>query len=133
MTGAVLDSGLRAGIHVDHMNGKHFDLFDRRVEAAIGRLLRRGRVWCAFFGTPCTRWSRARATGTAESRGSQDGLACAWVTVRLFRICHSHGISVCLENPRSSALFDWPPIAAELRRAKCSLIPLDLCRGGAPT
>ena len=82
------------------------------------------------WAPPCTRWSAARTTGIVELDG---GLECALFTVRLLRACRQSGVLYTLENPRASALWKWPPLADELRRASALSVNSPQCQYGPPT
>jgi len=114
-------------VPVDILQGKHFDVTDARVEREISQWIREGLVWCVVMGTPCTPWSRARATGSAASPSHHAALACAHMSRRLLRLCRLHGVHVVVENPRSSGLWTWRPFARELSLLKAAFVDLHMC------
>ena len=101
--------------------------------AAVVKLLlgwiRSGLICCAWFGTPCSSWSRARrdinghgprtrqhiwgvpGLSDAERHRLALGNATLGVTVQLIRALHSARIPCILENPAASYLWQAPPLA----------------------
>ncbi|CAK0843092.1 unnamed protein product [Prorocentrum cordatum] len=129
MTGAVLEAGLRVGIPMDLQKGSHFDTTDPKVQKVIIRWIRSGAVWLMRLATPCTRWSVARSSGTAEPAG---GSAAARFTVRQIQECRRAGVHFTLENPQRSRLWTRRPLARALRSAGATLVDLCQRRFGTP-
>ena len=114
---------------IDIEKGAWHDMTCKRVQRLILTWVRSGRLWLIHLGTPCTRWSAARTTGVVEPDG---GLERALFTVRLLRACRQSGVLYTLENPRASALWKWPPLANELRRASALSVNFLQCQYGTP-
>ena len=129
LSGAVLESGLFVLPPIDIRLGSQCDLSKRRVQSHIIGWLRSGRIWCVHLGTPCTRWTTARTTGRKEP---QNSLTLAVFTARVLRTCRQCGIKVSLENPSTSKLFSWPPIARELQLLQCQHVVTHQCQWGVP-
>jgi hypothetical protein len=124
---ALVELLLRTAVPVDILHGRHFDVTCARVEKEIFQWVRDGRVWCVVMGTPCTPWSRARTTGSADSPSHLVALKCAHFSRRLLRLCRECGVHVIVENPRSSGLWGWRPFARELKRLRASTVDLHMC------
>lgn len=108
------------------------NILDPRVLKVVTRWCESGRVWCIWFGTPCSRWSVARTTGMPRAPADVGGLKCARVTCQLIRLCMSRNIRYVVENPRSSRLWTWSPFAALLRRSKAVTAVFPMCHYGTP-
>eukprot|EP00974_Lingulodinium_polyedra_P020686 2002108-Lingulodinium_polyedra.AAC.1 len=87
------------------------DMTHDRVLQEVLRWIRSGETWCVWLGTPCTRWSRSRTTGHAGSKTDRSGLAAAKATITIIEACVASGAYYVLENPDSSGLFEWAPLA----------------------
>ena len=105
-------------------------------------------VW---FGTPCSSFSRARHGPEGSSWGpirnaahiwgipnlsSRDkakiqlGNACAKLSCRLITLCNSLGVPALLENPRTSMLWEVPPLQRLLCVPTCVMNSTDFCQHG---
>ena len=102
----------------------------------------------AWFGTPCSSWSRARrdinghgprtakhiwgvpGLSDAELRRLALGNATLRVTIELIRALNKLSIPVVLENPSSSYLWQAPPLAPVL--ASGQRVVIDYCAYGTP-
>ena len=76
--------------------------------------LRSGRVCSVHLGTPCTIWSIARRgiKNFEKARAKEKlGVEFALFTVEVIRECSRCGILWTLENPASSKLFLFEPVA----------------------
>ncbi|CAK0812001.1 unnamed protein product, partial [Prorocentrum cordatum] len=129
LTGAILEAGLRAGVPMDLVKGPQFDITDPKVQRVVIGWIRSGAIWLMHLATPCTRWSIARSSGTAEPAG---GLAAARFTVRLIQECRRSGVHFTLENPQRSRLWTWRPLARALRASASTFVDLCQCRFGTP-
>eukprot|EP00959_Pyramimonas_sp_CCMP1952_P031729 665704-Pyramimonas_sp.AAC.1 len=87
---------------MDLVKGPQFDITDPKVQRVVIGWIRSGAIWLMHLATPCTRWSIARSSGTAEPAG---GLAAARFTVRLIQECRRSGVHFTLENPQRSRLW----------------------------
>ncbi len=129
LSGAVSESGLFVLPPIGICHGSQCDLSKKRIQSHIIGWLRSGGIWCVHLGTPCTRWTTARTPGRKEP---QNSLALAVFTARVLRTCRRTGIKVSLENPSTSKLFSWPPIARELRLLQCNYVVTHQCQWGVP-
>ena len=127
---AVLDVGLRVACPIEVTNGKQFDVQDRRVLRVLLGWIASGTIWCLFLAPPCSRWSAARATPASGSAACA-GLACAKATTELLAAAAAAGTMVIVENPASSSLWRWRPMAGALRRLGCRMFSFDACGFGA--
>ncbi|CAK0827215.1 unnamed protein product [Prorocentrum cordatum] len=107
LTGATLETGLRAGAPMDLEKGPHLDITDPKAQKVLIGWIRSGAVWLMHLATPPTRRSIARPSGFAELAG---GMAAARFTVRLIQECQRAGAhfalalaSLDLETPGESA------------------------------
>jgi hypothetical protein len=89
-----------------------------------------GRVWCLWFGTPCTWKSVARTTGAPDAHNMKQGEACARATIRLIECAHRHGVHYVIENPKSSGLWTWSPMQRCLSRTGSVCISRPFCSDG---
>ncbi|CAK0801704.1 unnamed protein product, partial [Prorocentrum cordatum] len=131
-SGACAAAGLRILCPVDVSAGPHFNVLCIAVQQKILHWISHGYVCHVHIATPCARWSVANTTGAPDSEGSRAGLGCADFTVRVLRMCHRCGVSVSLENPRSSRLLKYPPLANIFEKLGCVSFEYHCCRYGAP-
>ncbi|CAK0822447.1 unnamed protein product, partial [Prorocentrum cordatum] len=131
-SGACAAAGLRILCPVDVSAGPHFNVLCIAVQQKILHWISHGYVCHVHIATPCTRWSVANTTGAPDSEGSRAGLGCADFAVRVLRMCHRCGVSVSLENPRSSRLLKYPPLANIFAKLGCVSFEYHCCRYGAP-
>lgn len=132
LTAAWREATLAAGPHFDILNGHLFDLTNSRILAVVLEWIAKGSCWLVHLGTPCTVWSVARTSASSTSSTAMTGRACARAAVQVLRAARLAGTYVVHENPKTSALYQWPPMARELKRLKCDFIQVDMCRFGAP-
>ena len=107
-------------------------MLNSRLEKTVAGWIALRRIWHVHFGTPCSRWSRARTTGRVGAEVDKKGMSCALVTIRLLRLCRKNEVTVSIENPRGSGLWQFAPLAAELRRSKCVVVDFPMCAYSAP-
>ena len=70
------------------------------------------RVWLVHLAPPCTFWSQALAGRSQHHQ--QTGLSTAEVTLKIMRACDRANVLWTLENPKSSRLWNWPPLSEYL-------------------
>ncbi|CAK0829145.1 unnamed protein product, partial [Prorocentrum cordatum] len=131
-SGACAAAGLRILRPVDVSAGPHFNVLCIAVQQKILHWISHGYVCHVHIATPCARWSVANTTGAPDSEGSRAGLGCADFTVRVLRMCLRCGVSVSLENPRSSRLLKYPPLVNIFEKLGCVSFEYHCCRYGAP-
>ena len=131
LSSGAAEAGLRVIEPVELNHGPWLDMLDRRVEKTVGRWIRTQKVWCVHFGTPCSRWSRARTCARADSPVDALGTRCAAVTMRLLRKCLAKKVWFTIENPASSELWSYPPWARLLRQSGAVDAVFPMCRLGA--
>ena len=122
------EAGLRIGCPIEREAGVHHDLLLPAVQRLVLGWVRSRRAWLVHIGVPCSRWSIARSTGGPD----ESGLRCALFAIRVLRACRQAGVLFTIENPRSSRVWSWPPLAAELRRAQAVAADFPLCAFGTP-
>ncbi|CAK0843206.1 unnamed protein product, partial [Prorocentrum cordatum] len=136
LSGAVLHTGLEVAAPFEKKNGAHLDLLDPRVISLVLQWIAQGRVWWIHFGTPCAWASRARSTGSSQSAAAVSGRECAEVTVRFLkaikRALNKHLTYITLENPATSALWEWEPLSQALSSLEAKFVDFDMCRFGTP-
>ena len=130
LTGACSSLGLGVSVPFEIKNGSEFDLTDKRVQSVIRKWIRTRRVWFIHSGTVCAGFSVA-ATTQSDPRMRQLSLGCARFTLRVMRLCRKFGVYYSVENPASSALFNWKPFAAAMRWPCSVSFVYDNCRFGA--
>lgn len=132
--------------------GDHFDVTRPSTMRLIKGWLRSHCVSGMWLGTPCTTWSRARrgpvGSHWAPLRSSEhpeglEGLSdrdqakvrlgnrTARASAELIQLCVALKIPVALENPQTSLLWSYPPIARLMLHACASVIDADMCAFGA--
>ncbi|CAE8733684.1 unnamed protein product [Polarella glacialis] len=128
---AAAERGLRIAVPVDFLQGPLFDLTHRGVQREILAWIRLGLIAGVQLGTPCTRWTIARAGSAPNDQCSRAGLACARFSIRVIKLCNACGVPWTLENPASSALWTWKPLAVLLAACDVTSVVFDMCMFGA--
>ena len=123
------------GLPVDVCFGSIYDLTRVETQRAILTLIRSGICWYVHFGTPCCVWSIARTKVTNLERAREKerlGLEFALFTA----LCCSEIIRAkcffSIENPSTSRLWCFQPIADLLSRSGVFIIDFTMCAYGRP-
>ena len=103
-----------------------FDIHRPSVIRQLVRWIRSGKLWYIHFGTPCTAWSVTTAS-TSKPKHEALGLTAIRVTLRLVAECFRHNVFWTLENPWSSGMFRYAPVARLLRRPSVAHAYIDMC------
>ncbi|CAK0831794.1 unnamed protein product [Prorocentrum cordatum] len=114
LTRACLAEGLPFADSVDIRDGWEFDLSRRSTQEYILRLAREGRLIYVHLGTPCQVWSIARRgiRNHVRARARERlGIEFALFTATLCHILSRRGCYWSVENPRTSRLWSFDPIA----------------------
>ena len=132
------------------------DIMSTANTSSIRNRIKRRRVSGIWIGITCASWSRARR-GNPNKRGfppplrddtvqgiwglvnvsdkDQDriwlGNKLALWTASIIRLAIRHRVPITIENPMTSRLWIFPPIAKEVSRAT-SVITFDACQYGTP-
>ncbi len=133
LTQAVKEAGMLTMPPFDILNGDIYNLLDPGVQDFIMGLLISGNVWWVHLGTPCTVWSRARHNIKNLKRARQkerQGVAFALFTCRVIRECLKRNIAFTLENPKSSRLWQFSPLAELMKDRRVGLLEWDMCQFG---
>ena len=117
---------------MDIAHGPFHDLTDPVIEALVRKWIVSKKLWCIWFGTPCTWKSVARTTRNVNAQNMKQGEACARATIRLIECAHRHGVHYIIENPQSSGLWSWPPMQRRLRRTGAVRVSRPFCFDGTP-
>ena len=115
--------------------GQEFDLLNPHVQQVITSWMKQGRIWMIHLGTPCTVWSRARHNlkNWQKARDKEaKGVACAIFTAVVIRLALALGIKFTLENPQSSRLWKFGPIAQIFSDRRVYFYTFHMCAFGAP-
>ena len=131
---ALRELGLVTGPCVDILNGAEFDLTRRKTQLTILRWVREGRFWFVHLGTPCTVWSVARKgiTNHRKARAKELlGVDMAIFSSEVIRECRRCRVAWSLENPATSRLFKFDPIACAFDSADTTSVQFDMCMHGA--
>ena len=128
-----LEAGLRCTAPLELEAGRWRDLTSRSVQGQILAWNASDFVWFVHMGPPCTRWSTARTTGRAGNATDRDGMTCARFSVRVLQACRAHEVYYTVEQPRSSGMWRWPPLARCLRLDGAFEVHFDTCQYGAPS
>ena len=131
-TSAMHEAGLRT-LRPMELKAK-FDLSRRSTQLVVLQWIRSGRIWSLHAGTPCTIWSIARR-GIKNLKRAADkerlGVELALFTVEVIRECSRCGVIWTLENPASSGLFRYEPIAALQSLPNFRDVHFHMCAFGA--
>ena len=131
LTGAFRSRGLSWLHPCDIALGELFDVGNDKVLDVLCRMISGGLVWMVHFAPPCASWSTARSHADA---GLANGRMCARAVLRLLLLCHRHSVLFTVENPHTSKLWSWEPLAKFIRKCKFVIddIFADYCQFGAP-
>lgn len=134
LTAAVRNERVRSGPGIDVVRGKAFDLTAPGTQRLILQWIRDGRIWCTWLGTPCSVWCIARKgvrnVAKAEAK-DRLGVLFAMFSAEVITECLAHGVLFALENPQSSRLWHFGPIARVLRDFRVSRVGFHACAYGA--
>ena len=145
--GALGRAVARHGLQVVQWDVVHGSSYNLCVSTNLKRLIKRIRkqdVCAVHLGTPCTTFSNARrpmirsATcprglpdlSPKASQQVHDGNLLADATARLLRECIARGLAVTLENPQTSLLWKYPPIAKLISQHQLDLVNFHMCQYG---
>ena len=126
LSGALASQGLRLAMPIEKEVGVWCDVEDERVQTCVLQWLQTQQVWYVHLATPCTKYSRARTTGTKDlSRTPLD------FTAAVLKIVHKRKLLFSLENPSHSGLFREPAIRKHLEDLGAVSLEFDACAWGA--
>lgn len=134
LTSALSRAKLRTGFPFDVKLGREFDLTRRDTQRLLLSWIRSGLIWYIHFGTPCSIWSQARKGVTNLERAKAKnlvGVELALFTSQAVRECHRCGVLWSIENPATSRLFTFPPIARLAGLGNARWVQWDMCMYGA--
>ena len=112
LSGAVRESGLLTGCPFELEHGDWFNITCPRILRLVLTWIKNRRVWLVHLAPPCTFWSQALAGRSQHHQ--QTGLSTAEVTLKIMRACDRANVLWTLENPKSSRLWNWPPLSEYL-------------------
>lgn len=115
------------------LGGSWFDLTRRSTQDALLNLIRQGSIWYTHFGTPCSVFSRARHNirNIERSRHKEMiGIELALFTVTACRALTRLQNYWSIENPSSSRLFEFAPVARLLALPHVRFVNFDSCACG---
>ena len=128
---AVRAAGLRTGPVFELASGAEFDLTRRSTQLLVLAWIRTGRIWGVHLGTPCSAWSIARR-GVKNLRKARNkeliAVELALFSAEIVTECARNGVRWSIENPRSSRLWAFDPIARLLALPGAHYIYFDMCR-----
>lgn len=110
-SGACAEKGLALFVPIEKDLGAWANVENPVVQAVILTAIASGLIWYVHLATPCTPWSKARTTSKKPP-----SMAVVWFTKKVLEATRNNNVYWSLENPYGSGLFDFPPIAAELRK-----------------
>ena len=116
-SGSLSDACKREGVDVltslDIRHGSHHDLTRKSTQNFLCRLILQANLFYCHFGTPCTVFSSARK-GLKDMMKARykERISCelAFLTAKLCELCVQVGTYWSIENPVTSALWDFFPI-----------------------
>jgi hypothetical protein len=100
---------------MDIKYGSISDVSRRSTQELVLSWIRSGRLWYIHFGTPCAIRPLARGgiTDLCKARAKEHlGIELPLFIAEASRECSRCGVSWSLENPKTSCLFSFPPIAS---------------------
>lgn len=133
LTKAVKEVGLLTMPPFDILNGDIYNLLNPGIQDFIMGLLISGNIWWVHLGTPCTVWSRARRNIRNFKRARQkerQGIAFALFSCRVIRECLKRNIAFTLENPKTSRLWQFSPLAELMKDRRVGMLEWDMCQYG---
>ena len=133
LTLTLRSAGLSCFEGVELKKSSHFDLCRPDLQVLILQLIREGHLYYVHLGTPCTIWSRARRGIRNWARAEEKeriGLQLALFSARVIECCEQNDVYWSLENPHSSKLFQFAPIARWLALRHAHEVVWDMCRFG---
>jgi len=137
---------------IDLRFGSGHDICKRQLRSTIRGWILADWVLYAGFAVPCSSWTRARnRPGGPQRLRSREhiygepvlraegerwkidlGNTAAAFAVAAARLLHSKGRGFFIENPRTSWMWEAPPVARLTRTPGCRLVRADFCQFGAP-
>ena len=135
LTSQVAQKGMAWLDPFEIFDGCEFDLTRPKTQAIVLELIKKGLVWYIHAGIPCTVWSRARRGITNHARArakEQVAVELTLFVVALFRAQSRNGWFWSLENPASSRLFRFPPVANLFSLRDVRFLVWDMCAYGQP-
>ena len=137
-TGRLSKALRKAGLHVlrpvDILFDEAMDLASSVVQRRILEYIKCGRVAYVHLGTPCTIWSVARtrvANSAVNRKKERDGINFALFSATVVRLCSSMGIPWSMENPKSSRIWHFEPVATLFALPGAFAADLDMCAFGS--
>ena len=121
---------MRALLGFDIADGAIFDLSRRSTQQAVLRLIRAKKVWYVHMGTPCSVWSIARRgiNNLQKARTLEVlGVDFALFTSEVVRECFRCGLKFTVENPATSKIWSFDPIAHLAALPGVFHIDFDMC------
>ncbi|CAK0906294.1 unnamed protein product, partial [Prorocentrum cordatum] len=125
--------GLRVLPGAEIKRSARYDLSRRSTQRAVLRWIRSGKVWHVHLGTACSAWSVARSTpyNTERARRLEAvSVDMALFTAEVIKECDRCGVLWSLENPASSKLFRFEPLAVLASLPDARYVSFDLCGFG---
>ena len=117
-SGACAEKGLALFVPIEKDLGAWANVANPVVQAVILTAIASGLIWYVHLATPCTPWSKARTTSRKPP-----SMAEVWFTKKVLEAARKNNVYWSLENPYGSGLFDFPPIAEELRKFSSLPVP----------
>ena len=133
LTRALRADGLRVLPPLEITDNPAYNLASRAVQKEVLGWVRSGRLWYVHLGTPCSAWSVARTHIRNSARASRlDAISVdlAIFSAELMRECARCGVLFSLENPASSRIFSFEPIASLGNLPDARYITFHLCGFG---
>ena len=125
--------GLATLPHMELLDGSWFDLTRRSTQDALLNFIRQGNIWYTHFGAPCSIFSRARHNirNVQWARHKEMiGIGLAFVTVTTYRALTRLQNYWSIENPSSSRLLGFAPVARLLALPRVRFVNFDSCAYG---
>ena len=127
--------GVPIAASVDIQHGPHHDLTRHSTQSFLCSVILQCNLFYCHFGTPCTVFSMARkGLKNMFAARAKERVSCelAFYTAKLCEICMSVGTFWSIENPVSSALWEFFPIQQLMQRADVFVVEFPMCAYGAP-
>ena len=127
-SGACHQRGLPTMPSVELLRGGWLDCTNKKVQATVLQWIMQGSVSFLWLGTPCKFFSIAKTNKGGSGQHTSQILAKFSATV--IDTCSRYDVPYVLENPDSSAIFEYRPIKTALRKSGAVHTTLHMCAYG---
>lgn len=134
LSAACKSRGIPVVASLDIKHGAHHDMTRKSTQDFLCRLILLGNLFYCHFGTPCAVFSIARkGLRNFTLAHLKERISCelAFFTAKMCELCFSVGTLWSIENPLSSALWEFFPIKLLMARSDVYVVDFPMCAFGA--